>query len=226
MANIIELTKVNKEFTKGVTTQILFDIDLSIIPHSFNAVIGASGSGKTTLLNIMGALDRPTTGQVMVDGHYLESLNAGKLARFRNEQIGFIFQFHYLLPEFNVLDNIMLPGLIYTKCPGKVRQRAEELADLVGLYKLKKRKVHDLAGGQQQRVAIARALINNPKVVLADEPSGNLDTNSANEIFELFKRFNEDFGTTFVIVTHDLRLARKAERIIEIQDGRLKDFSL
>lgn len=221
MGNIMQLTKVNKIFGKRIKTQVLFDIDLSFSQHCFDALVGASGSGKTTLLNIMGALDQPTSGQVEIDGHNTENLKAGKLASIRNKYLGFIFQFHYLLPEFNALENIMIPGLMLSNNSGRVRHRAEELSDLVGLYKLRKKKVYDLSGGQQQRVAIARALINNPKMVLADEPSGNLDSNSANEMFELFKRFNKDLGTAFVIVTHDLSLARKTERIIEINDGRL-----
>ncbi|EHQ91815.1 ABC transporter ATP-binding protein [Desulfosporosinus youngiae] len=218
MLNIIELTDVNKSYGTRVKSQILHDINLEIEEHSINSVVGASGSGKTTLLNIMGILDRPTSGEVIIDGFNTKIMSQGQLAKLRNQTMGFIFQFHFLLQEFNVLDNVLIPSKILGNNRSEVKERANRLLDRLGLYKYRLYNVLDLSGGQQQRVAIARSLINNPKIVLADEPTGNLDLQSSEEVYNIFKQVNKEYGVAFVIVTHDKHLAG---RIIKIQDGKM-----
>ncbi|MCD3296919.1 ABC transporter ATP-binding protein, partial [Clostridium botulinum] len=204
MDNIIELKNINKIYGKRVKTKVLENINLSIEEGSFNSIIGSSGSGKTTLLNLIGTLDKPSSGEVYIDGKRVDEINGKKSAKIRNETIGFVFQFHYLLPEFNVVENVLMPSIIKSFFIGKQkRQRAEKLLNMVGLLELKKKKVYDLSGGQQQRVAIARALMNNPKIILADEPTGNLDSKSAQEIYDLFRKINREYNTTFIIITHD-----------------------
>lgn len=220
MASIIELKDINKIYGRRVKTQVLHNVNLSIEEGSFNSIIGASGSGKTTLLNIIGTLDKPTNGQVFIEDNRTDKMSRRVLAAIRNRKIGFVFQFHYLLPEFNALENVLMPYTIKRFFHDrKTREKAEELLDLVGLSKVKKNKVYDLSGGQQQRVAIARALMNNPKIILADEPTGNLDSNSSEEIYKIFRNVNKEFRTTFVVITHDERIANKTDRIIEIKDG-------
>lgn len=222
MANIIELKNINKIYGRRVKTEVLHNINLSIEEGSFNSIIGASGSGKTTLLNIMGTLDKPTGGEIFIDGNRTDRMGRIALASLRNKKIGFVFQFHYLLPEFNAIENVLMPHIIKRFFYGKkTRQKAEALLDLVGLYDLRKSKVYDLSGGQQQRVAIARALMNDPKIILADEPTGNLDSNSAEAVYKIFRNINEELKSTFVIITHDDRIAKKTDRIIEIKDGRI-----
>lgn len=222
MDSIIELKNINKTYGKRVKTKVLHNVNMSIEEGSFNSIIGASGSGKTTLLNIMGTLDKPTSGEVYIDNKRIDKIGRRALATIRNKKIGFVFQFHYLLPEFNAIENVLMPHTISNIFHGrKTRDRAEMLLDLVGIPKIRKKKVYDLSGGQQQRVAIARALMNNPKIILADEPTGNLDSNSAEGIYNIFRDINEKFKTTFVIITHDERIAKKTDRIIEIKDGRV-----
>ena len=185
-------------------------------------IIGQSGSGKSTMLNIMGTLDTPTSGEVLINGVDTAKLSKGKLAEIRNKNIGFVFQFHYLLPEFTALENVLMPYRIgNSSVSPEVRQRAEELMKLVGLEKVKNNNATQMSGGQQQRTAIARALLNNPDIILADEPTGNLDSNSTETIYNLLRDINEKFGTTFIIITHDRRIAEKADRIIEIADGKI-----
>ena len=219
MPNAIELLDVNKTYGTRVKSQILYDINLEIAEHSINSVIGASGSGKTTLLNVMGALDRPTSGEVIIEGSNTKNMTQGQLAKLRNQAIGFVFQFHFLLQEFNVFDNVLMPGKIQRTNRSEVKERANRLLDMLGLYKYRRYNVLDLSGGQQQRVAIARSLINNPKIVLADEPTGNLDLHSSEDVYNIFKQVNKKYGIAFVIVTHDKHLAG---RIIEIQDGKIQ----
>jgi lipoprotein-releasing system ATP-binding protein len=222
MADIIELEKVNKTYTNGVSTQVLFDIDLKVKAGTFNSLVGQSGSGKTTLMNIIGTLDRPTNGQVTIDGRRTEDMPKNQLAELRNEIVGFIFQFHYLLPEFSAIENVLMPYRIkHTRVDRKIQDRAGELMDLVGLEDVKNNMATKMSGGQQQRTAIARALLNNPKLVLADEPTGNLDSESTEQVYTLLRDINKKFGTTFLIVTHDRRIAEKTDRIIEIKDGRI-----
>ncbi|WML36815.1 ABC transporter ATP-binding protein [Clostridium sp. OS1-26] len=220
MGNVIELKGVDKIYGGRVKTQVLRNVNMTIERGSFTSIIGASGSGKTTLLNIIGTLDKPTNGEVYIDGSRIDEMSRVALAALRNRKIGFVFQFHYLLPEFNALENVLLPHRIKRFFYGrKTRERAELLLELVGLSSVMKNKIYNLSGGQQQRVAIARALMNKPEIILADEPTGNLDSNSAEDIYRIFRDINKNFGTTFVVITHDDRIAKKADRIIEIKDG-------
>lgn len=220
MDSIIELKNINKIYGRRVKTQVLNNINLSIEEGSFNSIIGASGSGKTTLLNIMGMLDSPTSGQVEIQGKRIEKMSRRSLASIRNKEIGFVFQFHYLLPEFNAIENILMPRTIRNSFYGrKTRAKAKELLELVGLPTVNRNKVYNLSGGEQQRVAIARSLMNSPKIILADEPTGNLDSLSSENIYNIFRDINKNLGTTFIIITHDERIAKKTDRIIEIKDG-------
>jgi len=220
--NIIEIKQVNKIYGKKIQSQVLFDVDLAFEQQSFNSIIGQSGSGKSTLLNLLGLLDKPTSGQVLINGQDASKLSGKRLAALRNQTLGFIFQFHYLLPEFTAYENVLLPYRI-SKQPitPTVKARANELLDLVGLSKYKNNLANNLSGGQQQRVAIARSLINNPSIILADEPTGNLDSKSTEQIYALLRQINQTYQTTFIIITHDKRIAEKADRIIEISDGRI-----
>lgn len=223
MANIITLNNINKIYGNTFKTQVLHDINLSFEEGTFNSIIGASGSGKSTLLNIIGTLDRPTSGEVYIDSKRIDTLNKNELAKLRNETIGFIFQFHYLLPEFTAMENVLMPYKIKSsKVSKEVIERAEELLDLVGLSKVKNNLAVNMSGGQQQRTAIARALMNNPKIILADEPTGNLDSESTETIYNLMRDINKKYNTTFIIITHDERIAKKTDRIIEIKDGKVK----
>lgn len=224
MHNVIQLKKVNKVYGSGeFKTHVLHDIDLKIPEGSFNSTIGQSGSGKSTLLNIVGTLDQPTSGEVYINGKRTDQMNKKELAILRNQTLGFIFQFHHLLPEFTALENVLMP---YRIQHGKVSKadlkRAQEIMDLVGLEKVKNNNATKMSGGQQQRTAIARALMNNPKIILADEPTGNLDSDTTETIYNLLRKISQELGTTFVVITHDRRIAEKADRIIEIQDGRIQ----
>ncbi len=222
MAKIITLNNINKFYGTTFKTQVLHDVNLSFEEGTFNSIIGSSGSGKSTLLNIMGTLDKPSTGEIYIDSKRIDTLNKNELAVLRNETIGFIFQFHYLLPEFTALENVLMPYKIKSsKVSKEVLKRAEDLLDLVGLSKVKNNLAVNMSGGQQQRTAIARALMNNPKIILADEPTGNLDSESTETIYKLMRDINKKFNTTFIVITHDNRIAEKADRIIEIKDGKV-----
>ena len=222
MDNVISLKNINKIYGNTVKTQVLYDVNLSFEEGTFNSIIGASGSGKSTLLNIMGTLDKPTTGEVFINGKRTDTMGKNELSELRNRTIGFIFQFHYLLPEFTALENVLMPNRIMnTKFPKADIERAHELLDLVGLSKVKNNLASNMSGGQQQRTAIARALMNNPKIILADEPTGNLDSDSTENIYKLMRDINKAFKTTFIVITHDRRIAEKADRIVEIKDGRI-----
>ncbi len=222
MANILELNNINKIYGDKIKTQVLFDLNLSFEESSFNSIIGASGSGKSTLMNIMGTLDKPTSGEVIIDGLSTANMNKNQLAELRNETIGFIFQFHYLLPEFTVFENVMMPFLIKNGRDTKEAiQRANDLIEIVGLTKVRNNKGTDISGGQQQRAAIARALINNPRIILGDEPTGNLDSESTETVYNLLKEINREFKSTFIVITHDKKVAEKADRILEITDGKI-----
>jgi len=223
MANcVVEVKGVSKVYGKTIKTVALDKLDLGFKTGSFNAIIGESGSGKSTLLNIMGTLDRPTKGDVIINGVSTKNMSKGRLDDLRNETLGFVFQFHYLLPEFTALENVLMPYRIAKgKADKKSQERAKEILSLVGLEKVENNLATNMSGGQQQRTAIARALMNQPKIILADEPTGNLDSQTTDSIYQLFRRINQELGTTFVIITHDRRVAEKADRIIEILDGRI-----
>ncbi len=199
---------------------VLKGVDLTVGKGKIVSVRGASGAGKTTLLQLLGSLEPPTAGTVEIDGVNPYKLSAARLARFRNRHIGFVFQFHYLLPEFSALENVMMPALIGGESARAARPRAAELLDFLGLSARAAHKPGELSGGEQQRVAVARALMNRPSVVLADEPSGNLDTAHAQALHELFFRLRDEFGQTFVIVTHNEHLARLSDWQFVLQDGR------
>jgi lipoprotein-releasing system ATP-binding protein len=222
MANTIEIRNVDKIYGNTVKTQVLYDINLSFEKESFNSIIGQSGSGKSTLLNIIGTLDKPTNGEVFIDGISTSTMNKNQLADLRGEKLGFVFQFHYLLPEFTAIENVIMPIRANKKPVTKeVIKRANELMDLVGLSGVKNNLANNMSGGQQQRVAIARALMNQPDIILADEPTGNLDSDTTELIYELLREINKKYKTTFIIITHDRRIAEKADRIIELKDGKV-----
>ena len=223
MDNIIELKKINKIYGNEVKKQVLFDIDLKIKEGSFVSIIGQSGSGKSTLLNIIGTLDKSTNGEVYINNIKIDNMNKNELALLRNKTIGFIFQFHYLLPEFSAIENVLIPYKILNKKVNKeAKKRAHDLLELVGLKDYENYKINMLSGGMQQRVSIARALMNNPKIVLADEPTGNLDSESTDLIYNLLREINLLYKTTFLIITHDRKIAEMADRIIEIKDGKIE----
>jgi lipoprotein-releasing system ATP-binding protein len=220
----LRLEGVRKSYGVGtpVETEVLHGIDLNLQRGEFAALIGPSGSGKTTLLNLIGLLDKPSAGRLFIAGQEASALGEMEATRLRGRAIGFIFQYHYLLPAFTALENVMMPMLAaHGRVDAKMRDIAAALLDKVGLTPWRDHKATDISGGQQQRVAIARALAMNPALVLADEPSGNLDTESADAVFDLMRTVNESDGTTFLIVTHDPRLAQRCDRIIELVDGRI-----
>jgi lipoprotein-releasing system ATP-binding protein len=222
MDNIIELKGINKIYGTTVKTQVLFDVDLAFQRESFNSIIGQSGSGKSTLLNIMGTLDQPTSGSVVINGVNTNDMSKNQLAELRSANLGFIFQFHYLLPEFTAMENVLMPVHISGKpITDDILDRANELMDFVGLSGVKNNLATNMSGGQQQRVAIARALMNNPDIILADEPTGNLDSDTTERVYDLLRDINKTYKTTFIIITHDRRIAEKADRVIEIKDGRV-----
>jgi lipoprotein-releasing system ATP-binding protein len=222
MGKIIELHQVDKIYRGAIDTQVLYGIELGFEAGSFNSIVGQSGSGKTTLLNIMGTLDRPTAGQVIIDNQNTVEMTKDKLSELRNQIIGFVFQFHFLLPEFTAMENVLMPYWISNKTlSAEMLNRVDELFELLGISGVRNNLATRMSGGQQQRTAIIRALLNNPKLVLADEPSGNLDSDNTESIYRIFREINEKYGTTFVIVTHDRRIAEQTDRIVEIRDGRI-----
>ena len=213
---MIQTSHISKSYNN---LKVLKGIDLSISKGEIVSIVGASGAGKTTLLQIIGTLDKPDGGKVIIDGKELTKMKAGELADFRNEHIGFVFQFHQLLPEFTAFENVCMPGWISKKSKSEIENRAKELLEYLKLSDRMHHHPSELSGGEQQRVAVARALINNPSVVLADEPSGNLDSHNALELHDLFFKLREEFQQTFVIVTHNEELANRADRKLTIRDG-------
>lgn len=215
---MIEIKGVTKSFG---SLQVLKGIDLRIEKGEIVSIVGPSGAGKTTLLQILGTLDKPDSGSVVVDGIETSTLSTNKLSEFRNTHLGFVFQFHQLLPEFTAIENIMIPAYIAGMKPKEARSRAEELLAFMGLSDRATHKPNELSGGEKQRVAVARALMNNPAVILADEPSGSLDSKNKEELHKLFFELRDKFGQTFVIVTHDETLATLTDRTIHLKDGRI-----
>lgn len=216
---MINVKHIRKSFG---SLEVLKDIDLTIQKGEIVSIVGPSGAGKTTLLQIIGTLDRPDTGSVIIDGIDTTTLSQKKLSDFRNRHIGFVFQFHQLLPEFTAIENIMIPAYIAGVNTKEARRRAEELLQFMGLSDRAKHKPNELSGGEKQRVAVARALINNPDVILADEPSGSLDSKNKEELHQLFFDLRDKYGQTFVIVTHDEGLASITDRTIHMRDGILE----
>ena len=218
---LLHVETLGKTYGTVAPTVALQDVTFSLRSGEFAAIIGQSGSGKSTLLNLIGLLDTPTTGRVSFNSHDTGAVSRRRRATLRNDLIGFVFQFHYLLPEFSVLENVLMPGRIAGVGAADLRPRAEEVLGLLGLDGLESKGANDLSGGQKQRVAIARALMNRPALVLADEPTGNLDTLNTKAVYKLFRELNRELGTAFMIVTHDRSVAQQTDRILEVQDGIL-----
>ena len=221
---ILRLEQVRKAYNVGLPTEteVLHGIDLEVDRGEFVAFIGPSGCGKSTLLNIVGLLDRPTSGRLTIKGEDTAALGDAELTRLRGHTIGFVFQYHLLISAFTAKENVMMPMLVDRGFPSpKIERRALDLLRQVGLEKFADNLATNMSGGQQQRVAVARALAMNPDLVLADEPTGNLDTKSADAVFDLMRQVNRDSGTSFLLITHNLDLARRCDRIIEVVDGRV-----
>jgi lipoprotein-releasing system ATP-binding protein len=223
-ADILRLEGVRKSYNVGtpIEVEVLHGIDLALAAGEFAALIGPSGSGKSTLLHIVGLLERPTSGRILIQDKEISALDEAGMTELRGRTLGFVFQFHHLLPEFTALENVMMPTLIEEgRYSGAMRERARWLLGKVGLGDAVDKKPSALSGGMQQRVAIARSLAMNPPLVLADEPTGNLDSHTADDIFALMREFNRDEGAAFLIVTHDTRLAARCDRGVELMDGQI-----
>ena len=220
--NAISIQNINKHFYDPVEFQVLKDISIDVKKGEFVAIVGKSGSGKSTLLYLLSTMDTNYKGNITINGTQVTGLSQNKLAKFRNEQIGFVFQFHFLLPEFTVLDNVMLPALKLNKrTKDEIEAEAIESLHLLGLKGNEHKKASKISGGQQQRVAIARALINSPSIIMGDEPTGNLDSKNTNIVFDVFKELAKERGQTIIAVTHDDEFAGNCDRIIELSDGKL-----
>lgn len=215
---MIRTNNINKTYGN---LHVLKDINLAVTPCEIVTLVGASGAGKTTLLQIIGTLDSPDSGQVWINDKLTTEMNDKALCEFRNKEIGFVYQFHHLFSEFTALENVMMPALIGGQSRKDAEEKAKELLDVMHLYERADHKPNQLSGGEQQRVAIARALVNSPSVILADEPSGNLDSKNAMELHEYFFKLRETYKQTFLIVTHNEELARMSDRKIEMQDGKI-----
>jgi lipoprotein-releasing system ATP-binding protein len=219
---ILEARHINKSFHDPVTVPVLKDVSFTIQKGEFVSIVGKSGCGKSTLLYVLSTMDTDYEGELEIDGELTTGKKGQHLARIRNEKIGFVFQFHYLLNEFTVLRNVMLPGLKLNRFPEKeVEQRAMERLDMLGIKDLAPKKANLLSGGEKQRVAIARALINDPIIIMGDEPTGNLDKKNSQVVFDIFKNLSENYKQTLLIVTHDPEFAHATQRIIEMEDGKI-----
>ena len=223
---IIQIKKLTKIFGDGVEIKALDGVDLNIERGEFLAIIGPSGSGKSTLLNQIGILDTPTSGTTLLDGVDITKMSDKQRSKTRNKQLGFIFQYHHLLPDFNALENVMMPLLISGIKSSQAREIARKVLDEVGLGDRMDHRPNQLSGGQNQRVAIARALVNKPSIVIGDEPTGNLDSKASGNIYELLRQLNREHNQTFILVTHDERMAAKTDRIIRLVDGRVAEDSI
>ena len=220
--NAISIQNINKHFYDPVEFQVLKDISFDVKKGEFVSIIGKSGSGKSTLLYLLSTMDTKYNGNIAINGTQVTGLSQNELAKFRNEQIGFVFQFHFLLTEFTVIDNVMLPALKLNKRPkDEIEAEAIESLHLLGLKGNEHKKASKISGGQQQRVAIARALINSPSIIMGDEPTGNLDSKNTNIVFDVFKELAKERGQTIIAVTHDDEFADNCDRIIELSDGKL-----
>ncbi|MGK0413110.1 MAG: lipoprotein-releasing system ATP-binding protein [Polaribacter sp.] len=220
--NAISIQNINKYFYDPVEFEVLKDISFDVKKGEFVSIVGKSGSGKSTLLYLLSTMDTKYNGNIAINGKQVTGLSQNELAKFRNEQIGFVFQFHFLLPEFTVLDNVMLPALkLNKKAKDEIEAEAIESLHLLGLKGNEYKKASKISGGQQQRVAIARALINSPSIIMGDEPTGNLDSKNTQIVFDIFKELAKERGQTIIAVTHDDEFAANCDRIIELSDGKL-----
>ena len=220
---LLQCDNLCKRYQEGsVQTDVLHNVSFSMTEGELMAIVGSSGSGKSTLLHLLGGLDTPTSGDVIFGDRPMSKLSSTAKAELRNRELGFIYQFHHLLPDFTALENVAMPLLIGKKKPAEIDTRAREMLRAVGLEHRASHRPSELSGGERQRVAIARALVNNPRLVLADEPTGNLDARNADSIFELLGELNRTQGTAFLVVTHDLQLAKRMNRQLEMRDGHLK----
>ena len=221
---LLQCDNLCKRYQEGnVQTDVLHNVSLTIQSGEMMAIVGSSGSGKSTLLHLLGGLDTPTSGDVIFNGQAMSGLSSAAKAELRNRELGFIYQFHHLLPDFTALENVAMPLLIGKKKTDEVQSRALEMLNAVGLGHRSNHRPSELSGGERQRVAIARALVNNPRLVMADEPTGNLDARNADSIFALLGELNQRQGTAFLVVTHDLQLARRMSRQLEMRDGHLSN---
>jgi lipoprotein-releasing system ATP-binding protein len=221
---VLEARDVGRQFQQGpVTLEVLNSVNVSILAGERLSIVGASGSGKTTLLQILGGLDKPSSGQVLVEGKNIHALGEKERGDLRNHAIGFVYQFHHLLPEFSALENVAMPLLVRRMNTAEAKDRAGEILKRVGLGERLTHRPHQLSGGERQRAAVARALVTQPKLVLADEPTGNLDGRNAESVFELMLELNRERRTSLVVVTHDLRIAARMDRALEIENGTLRE---
>jgi len=222
VAAFVRVIDMDKQFVHGTRTlKVLRSVNLELCKGEMVSIIGPSGAGKSTLLHCLGTLDLPTSGEILFGSLDVVRLSPAELARFRNQSIGFVFQFHHLLPEFSALENAMMPALIARMPPKEAKERADVMLDAVGMTHRLSHRPGELSGGEQQRVAIARALVMRPKLLLADEPTGNLDTKTSHEVHELLFRLNQEYGLTMLIVTHNLELAQRMPRVIRMADGKI-----
>lgn len=226
MNNVLECIHLNKTYKEtSAKIEVLRDVNLTVQPAELVAIVGQSGSGKSTLLHLLGGLDKPTSGTVSIMGENLAKISEHKRCFLRNHHLGFVYQFHHLLPEFTALENVCMPLLIRNESPLLSQPKAENILELVGLKDRLQHKISELSGGERQRVAIARALVTNPQCVLADEPTGNLDPRNADKVLQLFFDLQKTYQTSVIMVTHDMNIARRAQRVLTLQDGLLVSAS-